>query len=97
MASSDPFVAWVAGSFAWGGIEADWHAADKPLGPLEFENFVRAIAFDVGMGIVLFVFGMAFAVNIFGAFRGPGSTPGPVMRDMSRGDYDAAVGDAPPR
>lgn len=85
----------ILGSVGFSQLVIAWEAVPRPIGPAEIKDFLGTILGGLVFGIVLFVLGMGMAIQVFGAFRGPGSTPGPVMRDMSRGDYDPPWGDAP--
>ena len=95
LAAAALFMLWVAGVALQVGTRDQWAVlTSKPIGWWEIVDFLRASEGDILFAVVLFVFGMGMAIQIFGAFRGPGSTPGPVMRDMSGGDYDPPWGDS---
>lgn len=90
------FMLWVAGTYIQIGTQEEWTVlTSKPIDFWAVRDFLNTALYDVAFAVVLFVFGMGFSLQIFGAFRGPGSTPGPVMRDMSGGGTTIPRGETP--
>lgn len=84
---------WVAGLYIQIGTQEEWAVlTSKPIDFWTVRDFLNTALYDVAFAVALFFGSMGMSMLVFGAFRGPGSTPGPVMRDMSGGGLRSPVG-----